>query len=71
MPCARIKDRSASASGKGGIEDQKTRTLEHHKGAAPKIQKRLNPGAPAKGKSAILVLASGGMISEGMWKPWD
>ena len=25
----------------------------------------------AKGKKAILVLASGGVFSEGPWKPWD
>jgi FMN-dependent NADH-azoreductase len=25
----------------------------------------------AKGKKAILVLASGGVFSEGDWKPWD
>ena len=26
---------------------------------------------PAKGKKAILVLASGGVFSEGPWKSWD
>jgi len=32
---ARTKDGAESTRGKGGIEDQKTRTLEHHKGAPP------------------------------------
>jgi hypothetical protein len=42
------KDRSESASGKGRIEDQETRTLEHHKGAAPKVQKRSKAGPPTR-----------------------
>jgi hypothetical protein len=37
----RRKDRSESAKGKGEIGDQKTRTLEHHKGAPPECSKSL------------------------------
>jgi hypothetical protein len=36
------------ASGKGRIEDQKTRTLERHKSAAPKVQIRSKAGAPGR-----------------------
>jgi hypothetical protein len=45
---ARRKDRSESANGKGRIEDQKTRTFENHKGAAPKVQDHSKAGAPGK-----------------------
>jgi hypothetical protein len=51
LPCgtrrARRKGRSESASGKGKIEDQKTRTLEHHKGAPPEVQNQLQAGPTA------------------------
>jgi len=57
------------ASGKGRIEDQKTRTLEHHKDATPKVQNRSKAGAPGTqiqnraragepGKAALTVAVS-------------
>src|SRR4029077_6368536 len=45
---ARIKGRSESIRRKGRIEDQKTRILEHHKNAPPKVQVRSKVGAHAK-----------------------
>jgi hypothetical protein len=38
---ARIKCRSESARRKGGIEDQKARTLERHQGAPPENSKSI------------------------------
>src|SRR5260221_14042035 len=48
-----MRDTPCAWQGKGGIEqwekgmeDKKPRTLEQHKGAAPKVQYRSNAGAP-------------------------
>jgi hypothetical protein len=40
------KERSGIGRWEKRIEDKKTRTLEHHKGAAPKVQNRSKAGAP-------------------------
>ena len=58
-----------SASGKGRIEDQKTRALVHRKDAPPKVQNRSKAGAPGTqiqnraragepGKAALTVVVS-------------
>jgi hypothetical protein len=44
---ARIKCRSESARGKGAIEDQKTRILEHRQGAPPENSKSIKGLATA------------------------
>jgi hypothetical protein len=41
------KDGSESASGKGRVEDQKIRTLEHHKGARTENSKSPKTWPPA------------------------
>jgi hypothetical protein len=52
----RAKNRTESASETGKIEDQKTRTLEHHKGAPPEVQDRSKAGAPAAAAAIGLAL---------------
>jgi len=38
---------------------------------SPQLSTRFSPDAYAKGKKAILILASGGVFTEGPWKSWD